>query len=141
MSEDSDVADAFDDFDRSWAESHGVFERRTIQRELELVVMPGWQSVAPDVARRRGVPVSVSPMIRAVPAHPRGPHHVWRWEWSEVEFVSVGQRTGRPGRFGALLDRWIEATYSWDRRDWTIAAVAVYVVAMTLGILMWRLFG
>jgi hypothetical protein len=44
---DNDVEDAFDEFDRSWAESHGVFERRTIQRELELVVMPGWDTVAP----------------------------------------------------------------------------------------------
>ena len=52
MSE-SDVEDAFDDFDRSWAESHGVFERRTIQRELELVVMPGCESVAPEVAKPR----------------------------------------------------------------------------------------
>ena len=27
--------DAFDAFDRRWAERHGVFERRSIRRELD----------------------------------------------------------------------------------------------------------
>jgi hypothetical protein len=40
-----------------------------------------------------------------------------------------------------LLDRWFVATYSWDHKDWTIAVFALYVVAMTFGILVWRLFG
>jgi hypothetical protein len=66
---------------------------------------------------------------------------MWRWEWIEVEFVPVDQRTGRSGRFGAVLDRWLEATQRWDRKDWTIAAVAAYVVAMTCAFLVWRLFG
>ncbi|MGH9250315.1 MAG: hypothetical protein ACRD0W_12450, partial [Acidimicrobiales bacterium] len=53
---DDDVEYAFDEFDRSWAESHGVFERRAMRRELELVVMPGRDAVAHAVASRRGVP-------------------------------------------------------------------------------------
>jgi hypothetical protein len=36
-----EVRDAYDAFDRRWAERQGEFERRTIRRELELVVMPG----------------------------------------------------------------------------------------------------
>jgi hypothetical protein len=48
-----DIEDAFDQFDRSWAERQGVFERRTIGRELELVVMPArsrWRDAGPSVA-------------------------------------------------------------------------------------------
>jgi hypothetical protein len=48
-----EVSDAFDAFDRRWAERQGVFERRTIRRELELVVMPGEDARALEVARRR----------------------------------------------------------------------------------------
>jgi hypothetical protein len=36
-----EVKDAFDAFDRSWAQRQGVFECRTIHRELELMVMLG----------------------------------------------------------------------------------------------------
>jgi hypothetical protein len=46
------------------------------------------------VARRRGVPASVWPVIRAVPEHPRGPHDVWRWEGREVEFIPLDESTG-----------------------------------------------
>ena len=91
---DSDVDGAFDDFDRSWAESQGVFEQRVIRRELELVVMPGRDTPAREVARRCGVPESARPKIRTVRDHPRGPHAVWRWEWREVEFVPVDESTG-----------------------------------------------
>ena len=49
-----EVSDAFDAFDRRWAERRGVFERRTIRRELELVVMPGQDARALEAARRRG---------------------------------------------------------------------------------------
>jgi hypothetical protein len=86
-----DVKDAFEAFDRRWAERHGVFERRTIHRELELVVMPGQDDRAREVARRRGVPESVRPKIRTVRDHPRGPHAVWRWEWDEVEHLPVDE--------------------------------------------------
>ena len=57
---------AFDEFDRRWAERQGVFERRTIRHELELVVMPGHDHRALEVARRQGVPESVRPTIRTV---------------------------------------------------------------------------
>ena len=57
-----------------------MFERRTNRRELELVVMPGQDGRALDVARLRGVPESVRPNIRNVRHHPRGPHTVWRSE-------------------------------------------------------------
>jgi hypothetical protein len=69
-----EVSDAFDAFDRRWAERQGVFERRTIRRELELVVMPGQDARALEVARRRGVPESARPKIRRGRDHPRGPH-------------------------------------------------------------------
>jgi hypothetical protein len=36
-----EVRDAFDAFDRRWAERQGVFEQRTHHRVLELVEMPG----------------------------------------------------------------------------------------------------
>jgi hypothetical protein len=51
-----EVSDAFDAFDRRWAERQGVFEQRTHHRELELVVMPGQDARALEVARRRAVP-------------------------------------------------------------------------------------
>jgi hypothetical protein len=89
-----EVSDAFDAFDRRWAERQGVFKRRTNRRELELVVMPGQDDRALAVARRRGVPESVRPRIRSVRDHPRGPHAVWRWEWSEVEVVPVDESGG-----------------------------------------------
>jgi hypothetical protein len=89
-----EVSDAFDAFDRRWAERQGVFERRTIRRELELVVMPGQDARALEVARRRGVPESARPKIRRVRDDPRGPHAVWRWEWNEVEFVPVEESGG-----------------------------------------------
>ena len=76
------------------AEQHGVFERRSIRRHLELVVMPGQDARALEVARRRGVPESVRPTIRRVRDHPRGPHAVWRWEWNEVELVPVEESGG-----------------------------------------------
>jgi hypothetical protein len=41
-----DAEDAFDEFDRSWAERQGVFEQRVVRRELELVVMPGRDALA-----------------------------------------------------------------------------------------------
>jgi hypothetical protein len=84
-----DARDAFDAFDRRWAERQGVFERRTIHRVLELVVMPGHDDRARQVARWRGVPESVEPVIRIVRDHPRGPHAVWRWEWDEVEHLPI----------------------------------------------------
>jgi hypothetical protein len=34
-----DAEKAFDEFDRSWAERQGVFERPVVRREPELVVM------------------------------------------------------------------------------------------------------
>jgi hypothetical protein len=34
---DGDAKDTFDAFDRRWAERQGVFARRVIRRELELV--------------------------------------------------------------------------------------------------------
>jgi hypothetical protein len=86
-----EARDAFDRFDQSWAERQGVFERRTIRRELELVVMPGQDARALEVAKRRGVPESVRPRIRRVRDHPRGPHAVWRWEWNEVAFLPVDE--------------------------------------------------
>jgi hypothetical protein len=85
----SDALDAFDAFDRRWAERQGVFEQRRHHRVLELVVMPGQDPRALDVARRRGLPESVRPSIRAVDDLSRGPHAVWTWEWREVEFVPV----------------------------------------------------
>ena len=77
--------------------------------------MPGWESVAPDVARRRGVPASVWPVIRAVPQHPRGPHDVWRWEWSEVEFVPVDKSIYRGGQRRSRLEAIGETMLGWDR--------------------------
>jgi hypothetical protein len=71
-----------------------MFERRTIRRELELVVMPGQDARALDLARRRGVPESVRPSIRAVRDHPRGAHAVWRWTWDEVEHLPVDEGGG-----------------------------------------------
>jgi hypothetical protein len=44
-----EVGHTLDEFDRSWAERPGVFERRTIRRELELVVMPGQDARALEV--------------------------------------------------------------------------------------------
>jgi hypothetical protein len=46
-----DAEDAFDEFDRSWAERQGVFEQRVVRRELELVVMPGGDALARYLAR------------------------------------------------------------------------------------------
>jgi hypothetical protein len=63
---DDDARDAFDAFDRRWAERQGVFERRTIHRELELVVMSGHDDRAREAARRRGGRESVQPEIRTV---------------------------------------------------------------------------
>jgi hypothetical protein len=91
---DDEVRDAFDAFDRHWAERQGVFERRTIRRKLELVVMPGKDARALEVASRRGVPESARPKIRRVRDHPRGPHAVWRWQWREVEFVPIDNSGG-----------------------------------------------
>ncbi|MGH9248279.1 MAG: hypothetical protein ACRD0W_01990 [Acidimicrobiales bacterium] len=51
--------------------------------------MPGHDDRARQVARWRGVPESVEPVIRIVRDHPRGPHAVWRWEWDEVEHLPI----------------------------------------------------
>jgi hypothetical protein len=48
----ADVKGAFDEFDRRWAERQGVFERRTIRRELKPVVMPGRDALGLDWGRR-----------------------------------------------------------------------------------------
>jgi hypothetical protein len=76
-------------FERRWAERQGVFERRTVHRVLELVVMPGQAGRAREVARLRGVPESVRPKIWTVRDRPRGPHAVWRWERDEVEQLPI----------------------------------------------------
>jgi hypothetical protein len=66
-----DARDAFEAFDRRWAERQGVFERRTVHRELEPVVMPGQDDRALEVARRRSVPESVQSVVRTTRDHPR----------------------------------------------------------------------
>jgi len=70
-----DAEDAFEEFDRSWADRQGVFEQRVVHRVLELVVMPGRDALARKVARRRGVPESVQPRIRTVLRRTRGHAH------------------------------------------------------------------
>jgi hypothetical protein len=51
-----EVSNAFEAFVRRWAERQGLFEQRTHRRMLELVVMPGQDVRALNVARHRGVP-------------------------------------------------------------------------------------
>jgi hypothetical protein len=65
------------------------FERWTVHRVVELVVMPGHDDRAREVARRRGVPESVRPKIRTVRDHPRGPHALWQWAWDVVEHLPI----------------------------------------------------
>jgi hypothetical protein len=94
-----EVSDAFDAVRRRWAERQGVFERRTIRRELELVVMPGQDARAQggETSRR---PESVRPTIREIRDHLRGLHAVWCWVRTVVEFVPVdesGRCRGAPG--------------------------------------------
>jgi hypothetical protein len=88
------VEDAFDEFDRSWAERQGCSSSGSSGRELELVVMPGRDDLASEVARRRGVPESVLRKIRKVRGHPCGYQRMW---------ANTSRVRGRASRSCALV--------------------------------------